>query len=115
MFGLGAKAETKIWPSDVSMMAVSPRASSSAAGPTSSGPTSRFAPAASPVIAISSAIGRSSRTASAIGATSSGSRRSTKMCTVPPHGSPTSKASSSAMPYVFSLGAPPARTSRASP
>ncbi len=98
MFGLGAKEETKSWPSGVSMIPVSPRASRSAAGPSSSGPTRRLAPASSPVILISSAIGRSSRTASAMGATSDGSSRSTKMWTVPPQGSPTSKASSSAIP-----------------
>jgi hypothetical protein len=78
--------------------AVSPRLRSSAAGPSSAEPTSRFAPTPSPEIFTSSATGFSSLIAASRGKMRSRSIKSTKMCTVPPHGKPTSKASSSAIP-----------------
>ena len=100
--GRGTIDETNQSVPPTSTISLRPRASSgrTAASTSSAGvaalPTTRERPGSSPPMAVTYATGRSSRTASATRATSSGSSGSMKMLTLPPQGSPTSKASSSA-------------------
>src|SRR6266540_369705 len=87
---------------------VSPSSSSTRLGPASiaSRAVRRRSPARSPSITVRDTPGSS-------GSGSPLSSRSTKTSISPPQGSPTSQASSSAIPYERSRGAPPAITSRA--